>query len=320
MLSSVDGRVVISDSEHFTVETYRDRAAWLDARMTGYGGSDAPGLWGFGYKREYALWTEKRGLVPSEENDSEYLRFGVRMEQVIADEYAYQTGRTLVDPGRTTILRSRRWPWMFVSIDRVILDKYDVLRPGILEAKNRGVGAASAWRSGVPDDTMTQLQHAFAVTGMTWGSAAAAIGGNHLEWIDVEPIPKFIEEHVDVCRVAWERVQSGEEPPATGHDSDGRAVRLLFPEESGETIALDSETAEQIAALETARAEEAAAKNRKKAAENLIRQRMGSASYATLPDGRIAQLLVEPHRAEEKPRAATNPRVLRIKKSKGEPR
>lgn len=319
-LSSVDGRVVISETEHFTVERYASRDEWLRARRTGVGGSDAPALWDFGFSRPWSLWAEKRGLLAPADDEADYLRIGARMEPVIADEYAYQTGRRLVDPGRTVLLRSRRWPWMIVSLDRVAYAPHETAGPGVLECKNRNVGAWGDWNEGIPGAVQVQVQHALAVTGWSWASAATIVGGSRFRFYDITPIPDFIEEHVAECRAFMRLVETGEEPEATGHESDGRALRLLYPGDSGEEIPLDDEAVRQAEVLAAAKRERKAAEEREEAAENWFRQRMGAATFGRLPDGRIAQLRTEPRRAETcvgcgaEVRRATTPRPLRFKR------
>lgn len=322
---SIDGRVTVVDTEHFTVERYATRAEWLAARPSGIGGSDAPALWGLGFKRPFALWCEKRGLVADDVEDSDYLRIGARMEPIIADEHAYATGRSIIDPGRTTILRSREWPWMFVSLDRALLASVALepalarLGPGVLECKNRNAGAWAEWTNGAPEEVQAQIQHAFAVTRWRWGSAAAIIGGNRPRHVDVEPIPSFVGEHVETCRAFWQMVQLGAEPAATGHDSDERALKALYPGESGETIDLDDEAVKQAALLVAAKRDAKLAELRATEAEQWFRQRLGAATFGRLPGGGRVQLRVEARRAEvcgcgAEVRRATAPRVLRFKK------
>jgi predicted phage-related endonuclease len=112
-----------------------------------------------------------------------------------------------------------------------------------------------------------------------------------LRWATIERAEEAIEEHVEVCRDFWQRVENGEPPEADGHRATGRALRRLYPGETGETIDLNLDDA-----LDTWLAAKAARKEQDRAAdaaENELRRALGTATFGQLPSGRLLRLAKE---------------------------
>lgn len=213
--------------ETFRVECHANRASWLAARRTGIGGSDAPALWrkeieragGTTFGSEYSLWAEKRGLVPSiDETD---------VEPVIAALYERRSGNRVIYPGPFTLLRSIRWPFMIVTLDRAIETSVSM---GVLECKS----AAAEWKDTAPLAVACQVQHALLVTGWTWGVAADLVCGRFV-CQDIDRDESFLTTHLLACSAFWGwRVMGGRAPPIDGDETtqaDGALTEAVPPPE-----------------------------------------------------------------------------------------
>jgi predicted phage-related endonuclease len=275
----------------FTVERHPDRAAWLAARTRGIGGSDAAALWseeihaaGQGTRMSpLALYEEKRGL--REESNAEELEIGTAMEPAIADLFSRRVGLAVSALPPHALLRRIDRPWMFVSPDRIVGEG--------------DAGLECKWRAWRPDEW---AQHAMAVTGWARWYVAGIVAGK-LRWKCIERSESWIKQHAERCADLWRRVEQGEPPPADGHDATGRALRLRYPRESGETIALPIEADDLSNEWEQAKRERAAADRRAEAAANRLRALLGAATCGHLPSGRRLRLAAERNGA----------RVLRLK-------
>lgn len=284
----------MQSTEVYTVEHHPDRDSWLRARGTAIGGSEAAAVWALpdAYDSPYSLWCKKRGLLPDTEA-SEELEIGALIEPVVAELYQRRTGRRLTWPGPYTILRSKRWPWMAVSVDRLIDPLDAAITPrgaraerGVLEAKNRGVGAAKSWREAVPDEVQAQVQHAIAVTGYAWGAAGALIGGNRFLWADMDAMPTFVEEHVAKCAELHRRIELGDPPPVDGHAATTEALVALHQREQGGTIVrLPPEAPEWVQVIDDCDREIKILDGRREAARNAIKAVIGDAEVGLMPDG-----------------------------------
>lgn len=94
------------------------RLAWLRARQSGIGSSDAPNLVGVGFRDAMAVYRDKTEPV-SERPAAGYLRRGLELEPVVAQMYEEVMGVPLAasSPGQE-IVRHRERPWQICTPDR----------------------------------------------------------------------------------------------------------------------------------------------------------------------------------------------------------
>lgn len=228
------------------------REAWLEARRTGLGGSDAaPALGLSPYKTPFDLWQEKLGLVDRQEQ-TERQRLGTRLEDVIADEYSERTGKTLHRVNR--ILRHRDYPWMLANIDRRIVGE----KAGF-EAKSVDKDAARSdeWGSSGTDEVPTyyllQVQHYLAITGYDRFDLAALVGGNTLNIYTINRDDELIASLIELEAKFWQHVESKTEPPVVSTEE----AKRRWPQSIAKPI---EATAEIAAACEQLRKLKASAK------------------------------------------------------------
>jgi predicted phage-related endonuclease len=215
------------------------------------------------------------------------MRRGRRWEAVIADEYSEQTGRQVADLGGYLIQRHPDVPWLGASLDRVTSISQSVPNPGErapLEIK-MALGSPAAWKDGPPLGFLVQVQIEVACYGASWGALAGLVGPGPLDVTDHPRNDSFLAAALPKLEEFWFRVQRRQPPPADALPGTTAAIKKLWADEDGTTVALDMETQAMVLELELAR--DAAAKNEKRTQgiENELRRRLGSASFGALADG-----------------------------------
>src|SRR5574343_1339770 len=263
-----------------------DRKFWLQERRKYAVPSEVSARLGLNpWKSLYALYMEKAGLFEPDETESEVQRWGIKLEGIICEEYALETGRKVIDHGRYAIRASETCPGQSCTLDREIEPCDGKDGPGALEAKNASAYKVDDWSDGAPLLYQVQIHAQLEVTGWTWGSAAALIGGNTFRWCDVARDERFIEMMRGKVAEFWKMVKDGTPPPVDGSASTAEVLRRLYPGDSGETVALDAQAAEWSELIARADADIKAAEEVKAEAKNKLIAAIGSATFGVLPDG-----------------------------------
>ncbi len=293
--------------------------SWVQARNIGIGGSDAAAVLGLNpWCSPYTLWCRKTGLLEPIKQ-TEGMAWGHRLEGVIADYYAEQTGFEISesvywrvpdgDLGTTAIAeeyvdgilsRNRERPWQLASVDRLV--RCPDRGWGVLEIKNVGEYSRKYWDDGVPDYVRVQNLHYQSVLGLTWGAVAVLFGGKAPGFMDVVAEDGELERLVTAESAFWDSLARGEAPAPDGSESTRATVGEIFPApEEGQSVTLpDDALMWDREHIEHKRLEK---EHRTKARgfETLIRAQMGSAEVASLPSGvvwrstRVGDTLVEEH-------------------------
>ncbi len=273
---------------------------WAEARTFGIGGSEAAALLGLNpWCSPYTLWCRKTGLIDPVQQ-TERMRWGHRLEDVIAQYYAEETGLT-VDPARTAspvitgdcgreyfddgvMFRNARRPWQLASVDRFVMCPNRGW--GVLEIKNVGIRSRDKWKDGVPDYVRAQNLHYQSVLGLSWGAVAVLFGGNSPGLMDVEAEDGEIEELVGAETAFWLSLEAGEPPDPDGSEStrDTLAERYPKPEE-GHVVALTDDALQWDRHYTEHSDLEKYHRNKKRGFETLLRAEIGAAQIATLASG-----------------------------------
>jgi putative phage-type endonuclease len=146
-----------------------ERTQLLAERATGLGGSDAASLFNEGYGCRRRLWYEKTGMLPDYEEDRPVMRRGRKLEDLVAEEYALATGRSVAT---IPVMRHPDYDFLIVHIDRMTVEAGSP-NPIPLEIKTMGREAFYRLkRSGPPVDYILQLQWALMLTGQERGAFA----------------------------------------------------------------------------------------------------------------------------------------------------
>jgi len=275
-----------------------DREAWLAARRQGIGGSDAAALMGcHPWHSLTSLYLDKIGM--SEDEDSQLLRWGRRLEGAVLAEYEHVTGLTVathedVIPDRIAVfpggVRMLRHPSSDVAIgntDGVVLDPDR--GPGVIDGKVVLRYKFREWiRDGRPRlNYLVQLAHYMEVTGLRWATIAAFSGiEDPLYVYEVEHDPAFGARLMEAEDTFWRRyVKRRQPPPADTSEATAKALRVLYPKDSGKAVTLDGPAEEWARAFDEATEQAAAIDRKREAAKTALIATLGDAAAGVLPDG-----------------------------------
>jgi putative phage-type endonuclease len=267
-----------------------DEASWLEARRNGIGASEASAVLGENpYQSALSLYCLKLGITePDDLSKNEAVEWGKKLEDLVAKKYIEETGRTLVDLGRNTLLSHPTAPFMLATLDRIIPSAEDQCDqgPGVLEIKTTGAHHADDWAEGVPRLAWIQVQHQLAVTGFRWASLAVLLGGQKFRWMDVYRDDAFISEMLEAEAEFWTRVTNEDPPEPDGTEASKRTLAKLYPsEEPGKVIDLAGECIAWDIRLEDLKGKLKAVESEKLELENKLRAALGDAVQGVLPNG-----------------------------------
>jgi putative phage-type endonuclease len=217
-----------------------NRDAFLAERSTGIGGSDAAAVVGLNpYKTNFQLWEEKCGLrEPDDLSDNQAVKWGSRLEDVVADAFAEESGLTVHRVNQT--LRSADHPFMLAHLDRRIVGQ----KRG-LEVKTAGHWAAQSDQWGetgtdqVPEQYLLQCVHYMAVTGYDAFHLAVLIAGNDLRVYTIPRDQTLIDALIIREAEFWKLVQTRTAPSVV----DLADARRAFPVSRDREIEASTEIA-----------------------------------------------------------------------------
>lgn len=297
---------------------FSTREEWLLQRRRGIGSSDAAAIMGLSrWGSPLSVFVDKLGLQEVRDSDPEFMKWGHILEAPVAKEYAARTDRKLFNPGEFTIFQHDQLTFQQVTPDRMILKDPGPREeiPGSLSIKTGGFFKAREWEDEPPLEYQIQLQHELQVLGWSWGSFAILIGGQKLIHLDVERDDAFIDKMVAAEVEFWDRVVREDPPPADDKESSAKALALLYPKSSGESVALPANPFFDMADdLEEAQARIRLAEAQKRGMENKVKRFMGDAEVGILPDGSSFTWKSQERKAYTKKIEASSYRVLRRKK------
>ena len=221
----------------------KDEKHWHQLRSQHVGASDCAALFDDSpYTTKFTLWHEKAGKIASPDFDTERVRWGNRLEPMIAQGLAEDYDLKIRKVRR--YLQHPTVKGMGASLDYEILNRPE--GPGCLEIKNISIEAwGKNWlkhedgRIEAPLHIELQLQHQMAVTGWQWGAFGFLVGGNKGELVvrqRHEPTIQAIEKAVADF---WTSIHAGETPPINSAE-DAAAVIELFS--GSKTLAFQTET------------------------------------------------------------------------------
>jgi putative phage-type endonuclease len=221
---------VYMDDPAYEATVYQNKEAWKENRDVIGASEAAAALRLSPYQSEYALWSQKVGLS-SGGPETRAMRRGVVMEPFVADEYAREHGAKLTDLGRWTICRSRRFPHLSCTPDRLI-EPVDDRGPGVLEIKS--VTNRDAWARGtVPEHYRIQVVASLAVLGLRWGVLAGYVAGtDEIIPVTIERDEDQIATLVDGTADFWALVEDGRAALARGE----QPTRFPDPDASEATM------------------------------------------------------------------------------------
>jgi putative phage-type endonuclease len=196
--------------------TTEERAAWLQARKLGLGGSDAAVALGFSeYKTPYQLWAEKRGEVePDDLSGNPHVEWGNRLESVVAEKYADETGREIACVDEMLVHPDH--PWMLANLDRRIVGESRGLEIKTSSALVNGRDAwGPAFSDQVPEAYLLQVHHYLTVTQYdVFDLAVLFLKDLDFRIYEIRRNPHFSAQLIEGERAFWHGVVNGIPPNA----------------------------------------------------------------------------------------------------------
>lgn len=269
------------------------REDWLDFRKQGIGASDAAAAVGLNpYQSPLELWMIKTGRdgdmpKPDPNDESSPMYWGNVLEPIVAQHYARRTGYKVRKVNAVLQHNDPDKHWMLANLDYSVVSNPEVQ---ILECKTAGEWGAKLWRDGVPAYVQCQVQHQLAVTGRIAADVCVLICGQEIRIHRIERDDDLIARLIELERQFWHYVETDTPPPADGSDSSGKALKYLYPQDSGDTLDLttDPHLCQVFTELLVAREDLARAQQIEDERKQTIQQRMGEASKVIFPTGVVS--------------------------------
>lgn len=267
---------------------------WHEERRKGLGGSEVSALFDASpYLSKLALYTSKVSPAKADEDTKPWQEWGHRMEPALRKKYADVTGSIVLEADEH--LQDSEVPYMRANPDSLVADPSEPTKAvrGLELKTGWAFQAVEDWADGaVPMYYQVQCQHYMAVSGLREWDICSFIpalmrnGGDPFVIRRIDRSDRFIAELRKRCKAFWEdHVVPRVPPPADGHRSTRGALAILWPEDNGDTLSLDDslvalgDRVSEIAGMQRE------LKKERETLENKIKAAIGTATYATLPDG-----------------------------------
>jgi predicted phage-related endonuclease len=223
------------------------------ARTSYIGGSDARTIMGDDEAALIRLWREKRGdIEPEDLSTNLVVQFGVATEELNRRWFERETGHQLRYVQK--FVRHPKLEWMGATLDGMVKEE-----TAVFEAKF--MLPWSFTEEGAAAKHMPQLQHNMLVTGTRRAYLSILTGGGKWVSIQVDADPVYQTVLLQVERIFWRCVKTGEVPSVYGAEPPRakipvvRVVNMSLSNAWGEYAATFARTRVAHAEHESAKAE-----------------------------------------------------------------
>lgn len=224
----------------------------LAQRRKGIGGSDVAGILGISpWTTPLDVYLDKIGEADPLEMTAP-MRWGLLLEDEIAQEYSRQTGRKVRRVNR--ILQHPEHPFMLASLDRTVVADGGVKR--ILEVKTVGKWSKQdEWgpdgTDEIPEHYLCQTSHYLAVTGAEIADVAVLIAGQDFRIYEVRRNQKLIELLIREEGRFWNDHVESRTPPECQSLED---VKRRWPLCTGGSVRLTDDQVQHLIQRESLKA------------------------------------------------------------------
>jgi len=280
----------------------KNRNEWLEERSKlDVNASNAAAILGWDPRRT-ALDAYVQKKIGDTLDDNDALMLGRVMEPGIAEAYAKKTGRNVFDPGNYTIWIHDDLPWIGATLDRLTWktteeetspditgDGFTACYGSPLQLKHAGWMKRKEWLGEPPLWLQIQLQIEIACSHTSWGAYCAVVGGIDIHYGDLDVNENFFESSVKVFEEFRWRLKKNT-PPMVETPKNLSSVKLLYPNDNGETMQLgddDQQLADRLMILKSAIKE---SEDEKDEIEAKLKLKIGESTFGELPNGKIISL------------------------------
>jgi predicted phage-related endonuclease len=181
-----------------------DTAQSTHGRSSYIGGSDARTIMGEDEPALIRLWREKRGEIDAEDLSTNLIvQLGVATEELNRRWFERETGRQLAHIQK--FIRHSKLEWMGATLDGMVKTE-----AAVFEAKF--MLPWSFTEESAAQKHMPQLQHNMLVTGARRAYLSIVTGGGKWVSIEVDADPVYQTVLLQVERIFWRCVKTGEVP------------------------------------------------------------------------------------------------------------
>lgn len=201
---------------------------WKNFIFPCVGGSEIATVVGFNpYKSVIELFYEKCGVKPVLDFDNVAMFWGRELEEQIADKWQYWDGEgeTMIENYKAgkiirkcrrsnNYIQNKNFPWIFVSLDRLInKDKkqgakdYDEAKEGCLECKTISGYSADQWENGLPPMYVVQVQTQLGVTELPFGEIAILKDGRYMDVLPFDLNENIVSGVIEKSKIFFENVK-----------------------------------------------------------------------------------------------------------------
>jgi len=211
------------------------------------GSSDAAAILGLSrWATQLSCWAEKTGqIVPEDISDELRIKVGNKAEQMIAELFMEETGKTVHKVNETVYHPD--YPFIACNLDRRIVGE-----KALLEIKTASAYKSEEWAdNNIPAEYIVQVYHQMACTGWNKAYIACLIGGNQ-EFV-IREIDRHEPTIIDMIRKEvyfWETFVLPKVMPVQISCFDSPTLYSLFPEATTPEIELNDEADQLIEQIE----------------------------------------------------------------------
>lgn len=274
-----------------------DRSQWLQWRKKGIGGSDVGAICGINkYKSPIAVYLDKIGELPDEDQQSESAYWGTILENIVAKEFEVRTGKKV--RRKNAMLHHSEYPWMMANVDRLIVGER-----ALLECKTASAYLNSEWADDkVPESYILQCQHYMAVTGFEKCYIAVLVGGNNFVWKLIERDEEIIQYLIDIEKNFWiNHVEKRIPPEIDGSGASSEVLKMLYPEAvEGSEVLLDYEAGELVQKRFELKEQEKELKDQLNEVENKLKAKLGKNEIGKVDNFKITWKTVNSSKLDTK--------------------
>jgi putative phage-type endonuclease len=221
----------------------QNKQEWLKGRKKYIGGSDIAAIVGLNkYRTPLDVYLDKTSEDIQEDTNSA-MRWGTRLEDVIAKAYAEDSGQIVWEEKK--VCRHKEYPFLAANIDRWVGD-----REYVLECKTAGFMKAKEWgeeyTDQIPESYLCQVAWYSAITEVPKVDIAVLIGGQDFRIYTYHKNQDFEDKLITIGKNFWlNHVQKGIPPEcSTLHD-----ISSLYPRGNGKEISSTEEVTNNILKL-----------------------------------------------------------------------